>query len=476
MRCGNQAAAGDAFCPQCGADLAAKRPAIVSRRLGGTPWIPVESAAVDGIRSEIDVPLHPGVASPRRKRRRRRRRPWFQRPLLMIPFALLLLGAAGIGMVAYRASSTMATLHTVTTPPAVVTDATFDEEVTATVTPIRVETGPAREALREAQTTDDQRLPAPDQDQGGIFGRVRRVAASTGDLAGGAVTAAGLKAVPHTPAQIILLMGVDAQPGAPIDIGVRPDALILLRLDPDSRSCRLLAIPRDTRVDLPGYGESKINHALMVGGIPYQQLVVEQFTGLNVDHYLLIDFVAFQQVVDAVGGVPVTVPADLTKDGQVRFTAGVHHFDGKEALAYARYRNVPDGNIGRVKRQWGILQGLSQVESGRDLVGDVNQLLPALEDHIRTDLTATEMAAIARTYGSHCTANSTPATLIDGTQVRLHDPILQQTLYYNVVASAVVKQRVADFIAGPGSNPASPATSVEPLLNNDSWRERFAPF
>jgi hypothetical protein len=66
--------------------------------------------------------------------------------------------------------------------------------------------------------------------------------------------------------------------------------------------------------------------------------------------------------------------------------------------------------------------------------------------------------------------------LIDGTQVRLHDPILQQTLYYNVVASAVVKQRVADFIAGPGSNPASPATSVEPLLNNDSWRERFAPF
>jgi LCP family protein required for cell wall assembly len=438
--------------------------------------VPAESAVTEDARTEIDPPVYSTVPSHHPRKRRRRRRPWFQRPLLMVPLALLLLVAAGAGTVAYRASSTMATLHTVTTPPPVVTDATFDEDASAAASPIHVETGPAREALRAAQTTGNQHAPVPDRDQGGIFGRVRQVAASTGDLASGAVTAAGLKTVPHTPAQIILLMGVDAQPGAPIDIGVRPDALILLRLDPDTRSCRLLAIPRDTRVDLPGYGESKINHALMVGGIPYQQLVVEQFTGLSVDHYLLIDFVAFQQIVDAVGGVPVTVPEDLVKDGQVRFTAGTHHFDGKQALAYARYRNVPDGNIGRVKRQWGILQGLSQVESGRDLVGDVNQLLPALEDHIRTDLTATEMAGIARTYGNHCNADSTPTTLIDGTQVRLHDPILQQTLYYNVVAPAVVKQRVTDFSATPGFAPASPAASNEPQPRDDLWRERLTPF
>lgn len=396
----------------------------------------------------------------------------------MIPLALLLLVAAGAGTIAYRASSTMATLHTVTTPPPVVTDATYDEDAgaTAPTSPIRVETGPAQAALQAAQATGDQAVPVPAGGHDGIFGRVRQVASSTGDLASGAVTAAGLKSVPRTPPQIILLMGVDAQPGAPIDIGVRPDALILLRLDSDSRSCRLLAIPRDTRVDLPGYGESKINHALMVGGIPYQQLVVEQFTGLSVDHYLLIDFVAFQQIVDAVGGVPVTVPEDLVKDGQVRFTAGTHHFDGKQALAYARYRNVPDGNIGRVKRQWGILQGLSRVESGRDLVGDVNQLLPALEDHIRTDLTATDMAAIARTYGSRCNADSTPTTLVDGTQVRLHDPILQQTLYYNVVAPAVVQQRVADFTSVSGPAPASPGMGRQPRPLDSVWHERLIPF
>ena len=260
------------------------------------------------------------------------------------------------------------------------------------------------------------------------------------DLAAGAAVAAGVKD-PGAQAMTILVMGVDARPGAPIDVGVRPDALMVVRLDPTTKSCRMLSIPRDTRVNLPGYGESKINHALMVGGIPYQELVVQNLLGITIDSYVLIDFDAFQQLVDAVGGVPVKVASPVTVAG-VALTAGTHTMDGTTALAYARYRDpASDGDIGRVKRQWTLLRGIASVEHGRDLPGDLNQLLPVVSANMRTNLTASDLATIAKTYGGTCTAESAPASILAGTRVRMADPILQQTVDYNVIDSALVQKR-----------------------------------
>ena len=62
-------------------------------------------------------------------------------------------------------------------------------------------------------------------------------------------------------------MGVDAREGEAIDGQVRPDSLMVVHLNPQSSACRILSIPRDTRTELPGYGLTKINHALAVGGI-----------------------------------------------------------------------------------------------------------------------------------------------------------------------------------------------------------------
>jgi LCP family protein required for cell wall assembly len=251
---------------------------------------------------------------------------------------------------------------------------------------------------------------------------------------------------PGAQAMTILVMGVDARPGAPIDVGVRPDALMVVRLDPVAKSCRLLSIPRDTRVNLPGYGDSKINHALMVGGIPYQELVVQNLLGVKLDAYLLIDFEAFHLLVDTVGGVSVKVAAPVTVNGQT-LEPGLHTMDGTTALAYARYRDpATDGDIGRVRRQWTLLRGLAKMESGRDLPGDVNALLPVVTDHIRTNLTASDMAAIAKTYGGSCVSEEAPASILAGTRVRLADPILQQTVDYNVIDSALVKKRVSELL------------------------------
>lgn len=281
----------------------------------------------------------------------------------------------------------------------------------------------------------------------------------------------------------ILVMGVDARPGAPIDIAVRPDALMVLRLDQETQSCRLLAIPRDTRVRLPGYGQTKVNHALMVGGIPYQRLVVEQFLSIEIDSYVLIDFAGFEKLVDAAGGITVDVPEAIAKPGFV-FAAGGQTFDGAQALSYVRYRADAQGDIGRIHRQWAVLQGLLTAGSGRDLAGDVNTILPALEDHLRTDLEAADFAAIAQTYGGRCTVETIGTTLLHGIRVRLDDPMLQQSVYYNDVTETQVREAVATLVAPePDSAPAPddpPAAGRVPVAVLDRtfsdkyalWQER----
>jgi LCP family protein required for cell wall assembly len=218
---------------------------------------------------------------------------------------------------------------------------------------------------------------------------------------------------------------------------------MVVRLDPKTGSCRTLAIPRDTRTELPGYGQSKINHALAVGGIPFQQLVVENLLGLKIDHYLLIDFDGFKDLVDAVGGVKVFVEEPFVIDQDIWFEAGEQTLDGKHALQYARYRGGPDGDFGRIARQQQILRALIRTGSKLNVVRSLDELLPAVERNIRTDLDATEMAQLGLDYRDTCTEDSVEMLRLEGYDAWFDDPLLQMQLLYVVVDEAEIQSKVA---------------------------------
>jgi hypothetical protein len=93
------------------------------------------------------------------------------------------------------------------------------------------------------------------------------------------------------------------------------------------------------------------------------------------------------------------------------------------------------------------MRGLVAEANARDLPRDVNQLLPAVENHMRTDLSATDLVAIAKTFGNSCTDQTMETAVLAGNQVRLQDPMLKQTVYYNVVDEPVIRQRVAELVA-----------------------------
>jgi anionic cell wall polymer biosynthesis LytR-Cps2A-Psr (LCP) family protein len=121
--------------------------------------------------------------------------------------------------------------------------------------------------------------------------------------------------------------------------------------------------------------------------------------------------------------------------------------DGAEALAYVRYRATPEGDIGRVERQLDVLRGLASVVEGRDLVADINTLLPMISDHVRTNLDVSDMTELARSLQGRCTSASAETAVLAGTRVRMDDAILHYPVYFNVVTEATIEERVRELLA-----------------------------
>lgn len=245
----------------------------------------------------------------------------------------------------------------------------------------------------------------------------------------------------------ILLLGSDARPGEAID-GVRSDIMVVLHLDPAAGACRMLSIPRDTRVEIPGIGYTKINHALMEGGVPLTTETVERFLGIDIDHYGLIDFVAAAQIIDALGGVTVTNEYAFDIGGN-HYPAGEQRLDGARAVLYARYRYGPDGDFGRIHRQQQVFAGLIRELQGASVTQLTQAAWGSLGPHIMSDLTPAMLLELASTYGGSCNGEALVIdTIPDTAQGYYWDDLFQQELWFVVVDPAVVQQKVDALIHG----------------------------
>jgi cell envelope-related function transcriptional attenuator common domain len=169
----------------------------------------------------------------------------------------------------------------------------------------------------------------------------------------------------------ILLLGSDSRdPDAPVDRASqwRADTIIVMHIPSSHDRAYLVSIPRDLYVPVPesagadcGGERHKINAAFAFGGLPLAVRTVECFTDVRIDHVVAIDFAGFKEVTDALGGVELTVERDITSIHKPyrRFTKGVHHMDGAEALDWIRQRKqFPDGDFARMRHQQEFLRAL----------------------------------------------------------------------------------------------------------------------
>jgi LCP family protein required for cell wall assembly len=186
--------------------------------------------------------------------------------------------------------------------------------------------------------------------------------------------------------------------------GSRSDTIIVLHLPKDRSSAQLVSIPRDTWVHVPrskdgkhGNTNAKINAAFAWGGTPLMVQTVEDYTGVRIDHVVMVDFAGFKEIVDALGGVEIDVEQSfksthsLSAGGVREFKKGPQTMDGAAALDYARERYAfKDGDFARIRHQQQVIKAvLSKASSGGILTNPtrLNSFLRATADSVAVDET-----------------------------------------------------------------------------------------
>lgn len=221
----------------------------------------------------------------------------------------------------------------------------------------------------------------------------------------------------------VLVMGIDrvegAEPGSPESFSGRSDTFLLLHLDPQAQSLQMLSVPRDTQVDIPNYGLTKINHANWFGGPKLvQQVVATNFNQLPLDRYARINTDVFREIVDTIGGLEVYVPeamdyVDQTQGLYINLPQGWQHLDGNQAEQFARFRHDAYGDIGRVQRQQVLLQSLQKKLASPAVLPKIPQLLSLMQTYVDTNLTPEELLAIVG-FGLQLTPEQTQMVMLPG--------------------------------------------------------------
>jgi LCP family protein required for cell wall assembly len=266
--------------------------------------------------------------------------------------------------------------------------------------------------------------------------------------------------------QTILIVGSDKRlgPEGAGDPG-RSDTTILLRVDPDKDRIALLSIPRDLKVNIPGIGVAKFNEAFSAGGAPKTLKVVQQLTGLDINHVVNINFTGFADAVDAIGGVYVDVDRRYyippeTGTSEIDIQAGYQLVKGYKALQYVRFRHF-DNDLVRSARQQDFLREARQKLPPGTLIKDRSELLKIFTDYTTSDINdAVQLLELLKTFAA-----------VQAAPVReVHFPAQLGESYVTANDDAI-KQAVAQFLdteGTPGGRPAgqSPTPDVQDTGGN----------
>lgn len=193
----------------------------------------------------------------------------------------------------------------------------------------------------------------------------------------------------------ILLLGVDERGN---DRG-RSDTMIVMTVNPNDESIKMVSIPRDTRTEIVGKGfDDKINHAYAFGGAEMSIATVENLLDIPVDHYIRVNMESFRDIVDAVGGVTVNNTLYFTYEGYT-FHTGPLELDGKKALAFSRMRyEDPRGDFGRQERQRQIIEAVINKGASFSSLAKYQNIFEVIGKNIKTDLSFEQIYDLQKNY------------------------------------------------------------------------------
>ncbi|MBM7584081.1 LCP family protein required for cell wall assembly [Bacillus pakistanensis] len=182
----------------------------------------------------------------------------------------------------------------------------------------------------------------------------------------------------------ILLMGVDSRS----EEKSRTDTMMIAQIDPKTNETKLVSLMRDIYVEIPGYQNYKLNTAFYLGGPELLRKTIKQNFGVEIQHYMLVDFKGFEKTVDilAPNGIKIDVEKAMSENIGVQLEQGTQRLNGKELLGYARFRADREGDFGRVERQQKVISAVKEEALSLDSLTKLPKMIGATQPYIETNM------------------------------------------------------------------------------------------
>jgi LCP family protein required for cell wall assembly len=238
--------------------------------------------------------------------------------------------------------------------------------------------------------------------------------------------------VPEGPLNVLVL-GVDERPGSEVE-GSRTDTIMLVQVVPDTGEIKVLSVPRDLLVEIEPGVEDRINAAYSYGGIEETMGALQGYAHVPIEHYAVVDFEGFRDVINAMGGVEIDVEDEIPPKYGIK--DGLQTLNGAQALFYARYRETAGGDLDRIERQQRLIAALRSEALRWDTAARLPEVARVMNRNVQTNLSFDQALFFGRLLVKHgrnaqmttAQLEGTPKTLDNGNQVLVPDQEANETI------------------------------------------------
>jgi len=252
----------------------------------------------------------------------------------------------------------------------------------------------------------------------------------------------------------LLVVGLDNVEGSH-----RTDTILVVHISPKDKKVNVVSIPRDTIMEVPGIGLTKVNHAFAYGGIYLTRRTLEDFLGIKIPFSVAINIDGLAKVIDTLGGLTINVEkrmyyVDYAGGLFVDLYPGLQHLNGRQALGYVRFRHDPSGDIGRILRQQNFMQALARKIIIKKDVLSAPKVIMSLLSNINTNMSVRQVLGLSLAMRQSFDIGNIEMTSVPG------DSILIDKVYYMKPDLAEVEKITRMYLR----------TSIEKQKTLVNWR------
>lgn len=193
-----------------------------------------------------------------------------------------------------------------------------------------------------------------------------------------------------------LILGSDAGSNKGEGGYCRSDVMMLVCLQERDKKAVVISIPRDTMIQIPGYGTQKVNAAHAFQGPSGAIQAAKTLLGIDVNHFISMQFEGFMKIVNALGGVPIHLNQAINDPHAGYLPAGDLLLDGEQALVVVRSRKLPEGDVDRIKSQQAFIKALMKKAESQKSVWKANELVNIITENCKMDYSAGQLLDLAQ--------------------------------------------------------------------------------